>query len=956
MVVFGLVIIGISLKGIAGFYTDYLWFSSLGKTGTWRTMLFTKVGLFLVFTALFFLALFANLILADRLKPEIQVAGPEHDAVERFLLGIGHRVGLLRIGLSAVLALIAGAGTSDQWRNWLMFNNSVAFGVKDAQFNTDVGVYVFKLPFLEFLLSWSFTVLVIIIVFTAAAHYVSGGIRLQAESERVAPAVKAHLSVLMALLAVLKLVGYLLQRYQLTLSDRGYVNGATYADVHAKLPALSLLAFVSVFAAILFVVNIWRRGWVLPLVSVALWAFIAVAVGAIYPAVVQRFSVQPSESSKEVPYIQRNIVATQEAFGIEAVSTGAFDYSAKLTDVQAVAATPSLDNVRLLDPNLVGDAYQNLQGINTAYRFTNLDVDRYVLNGKVAQVVLAARELNSSQVPQQSWEGKHLAYTHGYGVVAAPSNQVTADGRPDFNLKDLPPKDNPDIVVKQPAIYFGEQLDGYAIVNSGRAEVDYVKQDGSTQSTAYTGTGGVKLDSIFKRAAYAMHFGDINPLISNYVGDGSRILYVQDVRARVAKLAPFLATDADPYPVVIGGKVLWVVDSYTTSDRYPNAQQANTSGLASNSGLKQGFNYVRNSVKAVIDAYDGTVNLYIVDQLDPIAQMWSRAFPELFSPASEMPAGLREHLRYPEDLFRVQTTMWGRYHLSDPKSFYEATDRWNVAQDPGTDVTAAVAPAADSSTTTAAKNTGASVSASDTGQKIDPYYQLMRLPGSTKDEFVLFRPFVPYSDNNERKNLTAFMVADSDPEHYGRLRVFTMPRDRQIDGPSIVSANIKSQPEISKELSLLDNTGSKVRQGNLLLIPIGQSLLYVRPLYVQSDDKNSVPELKRVIVNYAGASYIGSTFAEALGKAFGTNAAPPVTTSTTTTTTTPPSTGTTTPTTGTTTPQPGANDTVASLLASADLHFQNADKALTAKDLQKYQSEIEAARVDVEKAKALSGK
>ncbi len=943
-----ILVLAFSLKGIAGFYTDYLWFRSLGRTGTWRTMLFTKVGLVLVFFVLFFAALFANLLLADRLKPEIQVAGPEHDGVQQFLTAIGHRVGLFRVGVCAVFSLFAGLTAADQWRNYLMWSNSVSFGRTDAQFQTDVGFYIFKLPFLDFLKSWAFLGLIIIVVLTAGAHYLSGGIRLQVQGDRFSPAVKAHLSVLMALVAIVKLIGYILDRYQLTVSDRGYVNGATYTDVHAKLPALTLLMFVSIFAAIFFVVNIWRRGWVLPVVSVSLWAFIALVVGTIYPAAIQRFGVQPSESKKELPYIARNISATQEALGIDGVTTAPFEYAARLTDGESKSVTSTLNNVRILDPNLVIDAYQNLQGVNTAYRFTDLDVDRYNIGGKPTQVVLAARELNSAQVPQTSWEGLHLAYTHGYGIVAAPSNQVTVDGRPEFILKDLPPKENPDIVVKQPAIYFGEKLDGYAIVNSGRTEVDYVKDDGTTQSTAYAGAGGVALDSVIKRAAYAIQFGDINPLISNYVGDSSRILYVQDVRARVAKLAPFLATDADPYPVVLDGKVLWVVDGYTTSDRYPNAQKANTSGVSSASGLTGSFNYVRNSVKAVVDAYDVSVKLYVIDKFDPIAQMWSMAFPDLFAPSEEMPAGLREHLRYPEDLFRVQTTMWGRYHLTDPKGFYEATDRWNVAQNPGTEVVAASETAGSSTSSTTGGTTSASASASDTGAKIDPYYQLMKLPGSTKDEFVLFRPFVPYSDDDARKNLTAFMVADSDPEHYGRLRIFTMPRDRSIDGPSIVSANIKSQPEISKEFTLLEGKGSKVLQGNLLLIPIDKTLLYVRPIYVRSDDKNSVPELKRVIVNYGGTSYIGNTFTEALAKAFGSTGA---VTPTTPTTTIPPTTGTTTP-----SATPGAGDTVASLLAEADGHFQKADAALTARDLQTYQSEIEKARVAVQKAKTLSGK
>ncbi len=902
-------------------------------------MLGAKIALAVIFTGLFFVLCWINLWIADRIAPRFRPAGPEEEFVERYQELIGRRTGLVRIIVSLLFGLIAGVGTSSQWKDWILFTNRVDFGVSDPLFHTDVGFYVFTLPFLRFLVNWMFAAVLIVIIITAVAHYLNGGIRVQTPGQRVTPQVKAHLSVLLAALALLKGAAYWLQRYELTYSSRGFVNGAGYTDTKAQLPAINLLILISFGAAVLLIVNIRRRGWVLPVIAVGLWAFVAVIAGAAYPAFIQRFQVEPAESTKELPYIARNIEATRASLGLDTVSTEDFPLTQDVTAADLKVDDPTLQNVRLLDPNIVLPTFQRVQGIRSFYQFNDLDVDRYTVDGATEQVVLGVRELNSSDLPQDTWEGRHLAYTHGYALAAASATNVTVDGRPDFVVKDLPPTG--DLPVNQAAVYFGENLSAYVVVDTDRDEVDYVKEDGTTQTTRYSGDGGVSMGSFFRRAAFALRFGDINPLISNFITGESKILYLRDVSERVRLLAPFLDFDADPYPVVVDGKLLWVIDGYTTTDQFPYAQRAVTGQLPEGSDLGHRFNYIRNSVKAVVDAYDGTVTFYVVDPTDPLIRAYQKAFPELFTDESEMTETLRAHLRYPEDLFRVQTTMWARYHIEDSAEFYSQSDAWNVAQDPGT-----VAGIVNTTQTTDAQGRvgpGAE-------QRIDPYYLLMQLPGEQDLSYVLLRPFVPFSENDSRKELVAFMTASSDPDDYGELKVFVMPRNRLPDGPALVAANIASEEEISAELTLLDQQGSQVRQGNLLLVPVGESLLYVRPLYTQAAGATAVPELKKVIVTFNGNSYMRDTLPEALIAAFGE--APPVEP-------TPGDGGTETPPDdggddgGTTTPP--VTGSVADLLAQADEKFDEAERALRDGDLAAYQLAIDEARDLVAQAAEAAG-
>ena len=956
----------VSLRGIAGFYTDFLWFDSLGLTGVWTGVLGARIVLALIFIGLFFVLMWVNLLVADRLAPRFRPRGPEEEMLERYHDVVGQRAGLVRAGVAALFALIAGAGVASQWNSWILFTNRVDFGIEDPQFGTDIGFYVFQLPFLTFLTSWLFAAFVIILIVTAVAHYLNGGIRVQTQGERVTPQVKAHLSVLLGVLALVRAAGYWLDRYELTFSTRGAVDGATYPDVNAQLPAINLLLLISLFAAGLFLYNIRRRGWVLPVLAVGLWAFVAIVVGGIYPAFVQRFQVQPAESTREAPFIERNIEATRAAMNLDQVDTTIFPYAEDLSASDLQENVETIRNIRLLDPSIVNDTYQRLQAERGFYRFPgDLDVDRYMIDGRPTQVVLGARELNPGGIPQDSWEGEVLTYTHGFGVALSPANAVTGTGRPNFVVGDVPVRvdEGVDIDPEQPRIYFGENLGGYAVVNSDRAEVDFIDDAGNTVSYSYTGDGGVEMGSFFRQAAFALRFGDPNMLISNFLRSDSRVLYIRDIRDRVETVAPFIHFDADPYPVVGDGRVVYIVDGYTTTDRYPYAQRADTEQITGRSGLNHSFNYARNSVKAVVDAYDGSVTLYVIDPDDPIVQAYRKAFPDLFADFDDMPEELQDNIRYPEDLFTVQTNMWGRYHIEDPIEFYEQTNGWAVAQDPGSSVqggggTTAVTNAAGETTGTRER-------------RVDPYYLLMRLPGQDDEEFVMLRTFVPVSERDERKELTSFMVARSDPENYGELLVYRLPTT-QVDGPAIVAANIASEQDIAREISLLNQQGSTVLLGDLILTPIEDSLLYVRPLYVQASGQTAVPEMKNVIVAYGPEVVMRPTLELALTEIFGDSPdtledIDPIDPETgelidpdldpetgevitdddeadgdaggdgdgTTTTTVPPTT--------TTPPTPG-DETVDELLAQAAAALEEANEALASGDLGAYQDAVEEAR------------
>lgn len=905
-----------SLRGLARFYTDFLWFNELGLTSVWKTVLGTKVMLGAAFTAVFFVGLWLNLWLADRKAPPFRAFGPEDEIIARYRDVVGARTGLVRVVASGVFALIAGVGAASQWNNWVLFRNGVSFVGKDELMNTDIAFYVFRLPFMSFVVDWLFVAVTIIAFVTLVAHYLNGGIRLQPGGVRVGTHVRSHLSVLLALLAFIKAADYWLARFELNFSTRGFRNGPMYTDVNAQKPALELLVFISVTAGLVLLANLWvKRGWLLPALSVGLWAFLSLVLAGIYPAFVQKFRVEPSENAKETPYVTRNIAATREALNLGGVKVQDFPYDTKLDAAGLAANADTIRNVRLWDPNHTKKTYQRLQGIKQYYSLSDIDIDRYEIDGRQTQALVSVREIASSELPNSSWVSQHLVYTHGYGAVVSPANAVTADGKPDFTLRDVPPVGSPKL--EQPRIYFAEKGGGYAIVNTREKELDFQNEKGQSATTSYDGKGGVALDSAVRRAAFALRFGNINPLISNLITKDSKALFNRDIRTRVNTVAPFLDLDADPYPVLLEGRVVWVQDAYTTTNMYPGAQRAEVGDLDDASGLKKTFNYARNSVKITIDAYDGTMKFFVIDREDPIVRAYAKAFPKLFSPESAMPAGLREHLRYPEDLFRVQTAMFARYHISDPSDFYNAGDAWNVSPDPGSGrVQASAAPK---------PVVPGAVTVSSTAKRMDPSYVLLRLPGDTKEKFILIQTFVPasLSDNNSQPIMTAFMTASSSPEDYGQLRVFTMPRGRSIDGPLLVDNTINATPEISQELSLLDQRGSQVVKGNILVIPMENSLLFVRPLYVQSE-RSGIPEFQKAIVVFNGKAVMRNTLQEALTVLFGqapdTLEAKPG---------------------GPAPAEPVAGTTVADLLEQVAQAYDEAQKALKAGDLATYQRKVD---------------
>ncbi len=848
-----------SLRGIAGFYTTYLWFGELGFTSVWRGLIGAKIFLALIFSALFFVVLLVNLVIADRLAPRFRPVSAEDQVVQRYRQLVGVNAAKLRVGVALMFAFLGGAGVSAQWNNWVLYRNGVSFGVKDPQFGKDIGFFVFKLPFLAFIVNWAFVAMVVIAVVTVSAHYLNGAIRLQTPGQRVTAQFKAHVSVLLGILAVIKAAQYYLNRFELNFSTRGVVNGATYTDVNAQLRAYDLLIVISLAAFVLFLINIRRQGWVLPAIGVGLWAFVAVIVGTIIPAVMQKFVVKPAEIGKERPFIERNIQATRAAYGLDRVEQKPFNYDENLTAAGLEQNAETVRNVRLWDPKFVGQTFQKLQEIRSYYRFNEPDIDRYRINERMTQTIVSARELNPADLPgSESWVNRHLSYTHGFGAVVAPANAVTADGKPDFSLRNVPPEGTP--ALQQPRLYYGERIGGYAIVNSNQREIDYQRADGGTEFSTYDGTGGVPLNSLVRRLALSLRFADINPLISNLVTSKSRAIYIRDINERVRTAAPFLRYDADPYPVIMDGRVLWVQDAYTATNHYPYAQMADVSRVPSDSDLRAPFNYARNSVKVVIDAYDGSMKFYLIDDKDPVARAYAKAFPKLFSPGSEVSPELRSHFRYPEDLFRAQTNMYGRYHITGADDFYNAGDGWNISQDPGSG-----SPTPGERRQVLSPLPGATTATDD---RMDPTYLLLRLPGEADESFLLLQPFVPSSAQDKQLNLTAFMTAKSDPEDYGTLQAFVMPRGVQIDGPALVDARIKADPQISGEITLLNREGSQVRLGNLLVIPIENSLVHIRPLYVQSET-NPLPEFKKAIVVFGEKAVMRDTLQQSLAAVFG---------------------------------------------------------------------------------------
>jgi uncharacterized membrane protein (UPF0182 family) len=822
-----------------------------------------------------------------------------------------------------------------------MFRHGGDFGVTDPVFGHDLGLYVFQVPLLRDLFGWAFQLTLVLTLVVIVAHYLNGGINVQGPGERTSSGVKAHISILLAVLAILKAGAYQLDKWELLYSTRGQVFGASYTDVNAQVPALNLLIIISLLAAVILLVNVWFRGWTLPLVAVGLWLVTSIVVGGIYPALVQRLAVQPDEVNKEAPFVANNIEFTRDAYGLAAVEVAEFEASPNLTPEALAANAPTIQNIRLWDPGVLNTTYRQLQNIRTYYDIADVDVDRYTINGELTQVMVSARELDERNIPGAGWVNERLVYTHGFGSVLSPANDVTVEGQPDFVVNDIPPQNlseptDPALTIDQPRLYFSANVDNdYLIVGTDEPEVDFPIDDTSGENVAtnhYDGEGGVELGGIFRRLAWALRFGNLDTLISNQLTADSKVMIERNLRSRIARIAPFLEGDADPYIVIVDGRLKWIMDLYTVTDRYPYSQPADTRRLNQGPGLPNRLNYIRNSVKAVVDAYDGTMDLYVIDPDDPLIQANEAIFPGVFSSREELPEDLIAHLRYPEDMFRVQTDIYRLYHVTDPKQFFNNVDPWQIARDPSN------SPRPD-------LRANFADSAGERFNPMLPYYLLMKLPGEEGLSFLLMQPFTP----RDRPNMVSFMVAKSGPlEEYGRLIDYSLPADRQVDGPGQVGDFINQNPQISAEFTLLGQGGSRVIQGDMLVIPIDQSLLYVQPIYISADaaDGNSsgIPEFKRVVVSFDGRIEIADTLDEALVAVFGDAGAdggvdPGEEDDTDVDTPEPPS--------GT------VDEQVQILLVRANAAFQEADEALRNGDLVGYAEKIEEAGQLIAEANAL---
>ena len=849
------------MRGIAGLYTDYLWFDSLNFEAIWRSILLTRLFLALSFIGIFFVLAWVNFTIVEKISPKTRPDGPEEEFFSKFHTSLlGKKLWIPKLVIAGLLALAVGASTQSQWQNWLLFINKSDFGIQDPLFNLDLGFYVFQLPFLLFLVNWLFVAFILTIIFTIFYHYINGGIRFKPKKgSRITPSVHIHISILLATLALIRAADYFLGRYELTTSTSGTVDGATYTDINARLPILNLLIVISFLSTALFIYNIWRRNWVMPAIAVGLWALVSITMGTIYPAVVQNFVVNPSESNREQVFIERNIEFTRRAMGLDNVEErvlnvqNATNYQDLVEDNRDI-----IDVIPIQDPKRLPQTFENLEGERGFYGFSNpIDVDRYTINGVATPVVVSARELDTQNLPQTGWESRHLAYTHGFGLSLSAANAVV-NGLPEYQLGGLPPTNALNNVrLTEPRIYVGENLDGYAIVNTSRKEIDGddIGSD-TTASYTYTGDGGVRAGGFFRQAAFALRFFEINPLISNYVDGNARVIYIRNVRERVETIAPFLHLDDEIYPVISDGRIKYILDAYTTTNLYPYSQRANTEQLGQQSGLRHNFNYVRNSVKIVVDSFDGSVDFYVFDESDPIIATWRKAFPNLFKDRSEMPQDVLEHIRYPEDLFRIQTTVWGRYQLNSPQVFYENAEGWSVAQDPGSQTQAAISVV----TTGAGEITGVEQI------RIQPIYSVLRLPGEDERTYVILRPYVPVSSRDTRKELTAFIVAKSDPHNYGELVLYRTPGGN-VDGPALINARTQSDPGISRIITLLDQQGSSVTFGDMILVPVEDSILYIRSLYVEAES-TQVPELQQVVAVLGDSVVMCSTIEESLQALF----------------------------------------------------------------------------------------
>ncbi|KJR98501.1 MAG: hypothetical protein VR68_10530 [Peptococcaceae bacterium BRH_c4a] len=819
----------------ANLYTDWLWFQSLNYQTAFLTIIFSEIGLKVAVGTVFFFLLLINL-LPTRSKI-IQAANLNrviHDDDNVISL---YKAPLSRYAksgpiiavyvlISLAMAFFVGTGVAGDWVTLQKFLHPTAFGVADPIFGMDIGFYVFQLPFYEFIYRLFIWSLFLIAFWVGAAYFVADTAAGQNKGFLKSDAARFHLSALAAVFFLARAFGYKLEQYALLHSPGGIVYGPGYTDIHANLLAYKVLFFVSIIIAITIMVNIFMKRFRLVLYSITVLVLVSVLVGVVYPVLVQKFNVVPNELKKERPYIEHSIKYTRMAYNLDTVERKSFPAGKTMVADDIQQNLDTVENIRLWDYRPLQQTYAQIQEMRTYYELKSIDVDRYMVNGQYRQLMLSPRELNQQQLPEnaKTWVNQRLKYTHGYGVVASPVNQVTNEGMPNLLIKDIPPVSSVDIKIDRPEIYFGEVTDNYVIVNTKAEEFDFPQGEDNAYST-YEGTSGVKLGSFLRRILFALSLGDYKMLLSTEVTPDSQILYNRNIIQRVPKIAPFLRYDNDPYMVIEGGKLYWLWDAYTTTDMYPYAEPFDRS-----------MNYIRNSVKVVVDAYTGVVSFYIADAGDPLIKTYDKIFPGMFRPISEMPAGLQRHIRYPEDMFMVQASKYLVYHMEDPEVFYNKEDKWSLPTE----------------------------LFRQKEQQMEPYYTIVKLPGEARPEYVQILPFTPH----KKINMIAWMAGRSDGENYGKLLLYEFPKQELVYGPKQVEARIDQDSYISQQLTLWNQKGSSVIRGNLLVIPVKDSLLYVEPLYLQAE-QSKMPELRRVIVAHGDKIVMEPNLNAALEKIFG---------------------------------------------------------------------------------------
>ncbi|MDN4490145.1 UPF0182 family protein [Demequina sp. SYSU T00068] len=841
----------------ANVWTEVVWFDQLGFSEVWRTQWIARILLFAAGAVIAGGAVWLNLWIAKRVRPARLGGRTQLDQLREQIAPLERFVMLL---LPAVVGLVAGLALSSQWSMVLAFLNRQEFGEADPIFGLDASFYVFTLPVLDLVLTMILTLAVVCAVIAAFVHLLYGGIAGSGRSFIASRGARIQLAILGAIVMLAIAANYWLDRYGLLTSSGEKFYGASYTDVNAILPSRSILAGIAIVVALVFLVVIWRGDWRIPAVGIALMIVAAIAVGGIYPSIVQRFQVSPNEQELETPYIQNNIDATLYAYGLDGIETTPYRATTEATAGALRADAETTAQIRLLDPNVVSPAFQQLQQNKQYYNFSDLlAVDRYMIDGELQDTVIAVRELNLDGLSNENrnWVNDHTVFTHGFGVVAAYGNRTTSDGQPSFFEGGIPSSGL--LGEYEPRVYFGTTLPDYSIVGApdGTApwELDYPDDDSANGqvNTTYTGDGGPGIGNIFAKLMYAIRLGEEQLLFSDRVTTESQILYYRDPLERVARVAPYLELDKTTYPAVVDGKIVWVVDGYTTTDQYPYSAPVTATTLfadAASSPLGTTLNYMRNSVKATVDAYDGSVTLYVWDEDDPIIETWANVFPASFEPMSEISGSLMSHLRYPEDMFTVQRYQLTRYHVTDAAAFYSGQDVWENPDDP-----------------------------TDSTRKQPPYYLTLQMPGQESSTFSLTSTFIP-GGNSNRNILTGFLAVDSETgssdgqvaEGYGTLRLLELPRDTTIPGPGQVQNTFNSDSEAQTTLNLLRQGETDVISGNLLTLPVGGGLLYVQPVYVQASTGTQVPLLRKVFVAFGDEVGFADTLPEALDQVFGDGA------------------------------------------------------------------------------------